>query len=75
MVQSYVKVCIGYVELGPLNITFESDMPIRLLHLILINKIQYVENSDMKNVRSECDVQRSRLITYMAWHFLSKILN
>ena len=25
MIQSYVKVCIGYVELGPLNITFGSD--------------------------------------------------
>ena len=34
---------------GPLNITFGSDMPITLLHLILISKI-YVVNSDMKNV-------------------------
>ena len=34
---------------GPLNITFGSDMPITLLHLMLISKI-YVVNSDMKNV-------------------------
>ena len=31
---------------GPLNITFGSDMPITLLHLMLISKI-YVVNSDM----------------------------
>ena len=34
---------------GPLNITFGSDMPITLLHLMLMSKI-YVVNSDMKNV-------------------------
>ena len=34
---------------GPLNISFGSDMPITLLHLMLISKI-YVVNSDMKNV-------------------------
>ena len=34
---------------GPLNITFESDMPITLLYLMLMSKI-YVVNSDMKNV-------------------------
>ena len=38
--------CIGP---GPLNITFGSDMPITLLHLMLMSKI-YVVNSDMKNV-------------------------
>ena len=34
---------------GPLNITFGSDMPITLLHLMLTSKI-YLVNSDMKNV-------------------------
>ena len=34
---------------GPLNITFGSDMPITLLHLMLMSKI-YIENSDRKNV-------------------------
>ena len=34
---------------GPLNITFRSDMPITLLHLMLMSKI-YLVNSDMKNV-------------------------
>ena len=34
---------------GPLNITFGSDMPITLLHLMLMSKI-YEVNSDMKNV-------------------------
>ena len=33
----------------PLNITFGSNMPITLLHLMLMSKI-YVVNSDMKNV-------------------------
>ena len=32
-----------------INITFGSDMPITLLHLMLMSKI-YVVNSDMKNV-------------------------
>ena len=32
-----------------MNITFGSDMPITLLHLMLMSKI-YVVNSDMKNV-------------------------
>ena len=45
---------------GPLNITFGSNAPITLLHLMLMSKI-YVVNSDMKNVSgSECDVQRTR---------------
>ena len=34
---------------GPLNITFGSDMPITLLHLMLISKI-YVVNSDMSQL-------------------------
>ena len=34
---------------GPLNITFGCDMPITLLHLMLMSKV-YVVNSDMKNV-------------------------
>ena len=34
---------------GPLNISFGSDMPITLLHLMLISKI-YVVDCDMKNV-------------------------
>ena len=34
---------------SPLNITFGSDVPITLLHLMLMSKI-YVVNSDMKNV-------------------------
>ena len=34
---------------GPLNITLGSDMPITLLHLMLMSKV-YVVNSDMKNV-------------------------
>ena len=34
---------------GPLNITIGSDMPITLLHLMLMSKV-YVVNSDMKNV-------------------------
>ena len=34
---------------GPLNITFGCDMPITLLHLMLMSKI-YIVNSDMKNV-------------------------
>ena len=34
---------------GPLNITFRSDMPITLLHLMLMSKI-YLVNSDIKNV-------------------------
>ena len=34
---------------GPLKITFGSNMPITLLHLVLMSKI-YVVNSDMKNV-------------------------
>ena len=40
-----------YIGNGPglLNITFGSDMPITLLHLMLMSKI-YVVNSDMKNV-------------------------
>ena len=33
----------------PLNITFRSDIPITLLHLMLMTKI-YAVNSDMKNV-------------------------
>ena len=37
------------IKPGPLNITFGSDMPITLLHLMLICKI-YVVNSDMNNV-------------------------
>ena len=32
-----------------MNITFGSDMPITLLHLMLMSKI-YVVNSDVKNV-------------------------
>ena len=34
---------------GPLNIIFVSDMPITLLHRMLMSKI-YVVNSDMNNV-------------------------
>ena len=49
---------------GPLNITFGSDIPITVLHLMLMSKICVV-NSYMKNVigisdPSECDVQRTR---------------
>ena len=40
---------VGINSPGPLNITFGSEMPITLLHLMLISKI-YVVNSDMKNV-------------------------
>ena len=39
---------------GPLNITFRSDVPITLLHLMLMSKI-YVVNSDMKNVIGKSD--------------------
>ena len=49
---------------GPLNITFGSDIPITVLHLMLMSKICVV-NSYMKNVigisdPSKCDVQRTR---------------
>ena len=49
---------------GPLNVTFGSDIPITVLHLMLMSKICVV-NSYMKNVigisdPSECDVQRTR---------------
>ena len=40
---------------GPLNITFGSDMPITLLHLMLMSKV-YVVNSDMKNVIGVSDL-------------------
>ena len=40
---------------GPLNITFRSDMPITLLHLMLMSKI-YVVKSDMKNVIGMSDL-------------------
>ena len=40
---------------GPLNITFGSDMPITLIHLMLMSKI-YVVNSDMKNVIGMSDL-------------------
>ena len=46
-VNAYRKISIQGPD--PLNITFGSDMPITLLHLMLISKI-YVVNSDMKNV-------------------------
>ena len=42
-----MSVC--HIGPGPLNITFGSDIPITLLHLMLMSKI-YVVNSDMKNV-------------------------
>ena len=39
---------------SPLNITFGSDVPITLLHLMFMSKI-YVVNSYMKNVISMSD--------------------
>ena len=43
------KTLISFLDPGPLNITFGSDMPITFLHLMLMSKI-YVVNSDLKNV-------------------------
>ena len=65
------------MEPGPLNITFGSDMPITLLHMILI-KIKSIckflyEKCD-RHVRSECDVQMSRLIRICVYVHLVYIL-
>ena len=46
-VNAYRKISIQ--SPGSLNITLGSDMPLTLLHLMLMSKI-YVVNSDMKNV-------------------------
>ena len=43
------------IEPGPLNITFGSDMPITLLHLMCMSKI-YVFDSDMKKVIGMSDL-------------------
>ena len=45
----------SYISTSPLNITIGSDMPITLLHLMLMSKI-YVVNSDMKNVIGMSDL-------------------
>ena len=55
--QLFVQVYFTLLNNGPglLNITFGSEMPITLLHLMLMGKI-YVVNSDMKNVIGMSDL-------------------
>ena len=42
--------CFVVIGPGPLNITFGSDMPITLLHLMLMSKIYVVNSVISKNV-------------------------
>ena len=50
-----IQIILLNIGPGPLNITFGSDMPITLLHLMLMSKI-YVVKSDMKNVIGMSDL-------------------
>ena len=64
-----------YIGPGLLNITFGSDMPITLLHLMLMSKI-YVVNSHMKNVIAVIAQTffYNLLIHYMGWAYLKHFL-
>ena len=48
------------IQPGPLNITFGSDMPITFFRIYYID-IRIGWSNVIGNIRSECDVQRSRI--------------